>query len=194
MKKLVLILSVLMCMTCMPTHVQAKEATEVEPVEDFTEEVAMFEDFYSYPAVYIFQNHVGDDMNDYLLSREDDFHANPLETTKEMMESVGTVLDLRNTVAPLAMASKKWKDQKVYYTPGQYVMFDFLAKAQVDDWGRIKYATGEGQYLRIRSANYYFLDETHKIDVGKSKITYNLTHTIYYGFSAKATRYSKIVW
>ncbi len=192
MKKITLCMALLMAFTTV--HVNAAEVeTSTQGMEDYTEEIEMFKDFYSYPANYIFENEQGDVINEYLLANEDAYKVSPEQTTKKLMNDVVTVMDKRNTDGPTLTNRKSWKDLKVYYTPAEYVAHDFNAKIGIKETGRIVWASGDAVNLRRRLANSYFVEESHTIDVGKSKVTYNLKHQITYMLN-HVTRFSKIVW
>lgn len=192
MKKITLCMALLMAFTTV--HVNAAEVeTSTQGMEDYTEEIEMFKDFYSYPANYIFENEQGDVINEYLLANEDAYKVSPEQTTKKLMNDVVTVMDKRNTDGPTLTNKKSWKNLKVYYTPAEYVTHDFNGKIGIKETGRIVWATGEAVNLKRWMANTYYIEESHTIDVGRSKVTYNLKHQISYS-SYHVTRFSKIVW
>lgn len=192
MKKIILCVALLMASTTVQVNAIEGEIS-TQGVEDYAEEIEMFDDFYSYPANYIFENAQGDVINEYLLANEEAYKERPKQTTMKLMNDVVTVMDKRNTDGVTLTNRKSWYDLKVYYTPGQYVMHDFNAKIGIKESGKIVWASGEAVKVRRRMASNYYVEESHTIDAGRSTVTYNLKHQIMYS-SYHATRFSKIVW
>lgn len=170
MRKFVILLSAMLLLTCSGVHAEEKY--------NYEEEIKMFEDFYQHPNNYSFQNKDGKEINQYILSKYDDFEKKPKSITIDMMKQVGSVVEDKNDIQPRSVKTKMWKKLKVYYKDTEYVQYDFIGKVGVDDYGKIKYASGYESNVKLGKCKSYKLIETHTIDVKKSKVCFKLNHYI----------------
>lgn len=175
MKKLI-ICFILIAFNSIAVSANEKDYSEME-LNDYTEEIEMFQRYYDNPESYVFQDQEGNDIGDFVWSQRELFKKDPYHTTDAMMEVVCSVQEDTPFISFYSANTVNWSRQKIYYKKTKYCLYTVIGTYNIAN-KKITSGKASTKIVEKGGANYTIQYMSSNIKNSGKTIVYNVKHII----------------
>ena len=179
------LLKLLLCLCMLSMTVVSVDAQESNTSKevDYSEIIAIFDEFYASPNSMNFYDENGNDITLYVLSRENEYKVMKETTFLQMKEQVSMIVPKPTETLTRSTRTVSWNDVSVLFAANYYVTYDATATIVISDSQNIISSSSSITYKDLNKRNVYSYNISNLskyINAAGSRIDFTASHNVKY--------------
>lgn len=179
------LLKLLLCLCMLSMTVVSVDAQESNTSKevDYSEIIAIFDEFYASPNSMNFYDENGNDITLYVLSKENEYKVMKETTFLQMKEQVSMIVPKPTETLTRSTRTVSWNDVSVLFAANYYVTYDATATIVISDSQNIISSSSSITYKDLNKRNVYSYNISNLskyINAAGSRIDFTASHNVKY--------------